>query len=182
MTTVESAKRMKTKENDEANRKVCYNGYKIPSFGRVTASIELGEWTIKTTSLIVVDDRRANILGRNLLPLIGVQLQQQPGGKSVNTGKSDDINCSDEKTTNWVKSTYPRLCTRIGRAWNHMVHTTFLQEFKALQQKGRRIPIQNQEKVEQEIRSLIDKGHIIKLEKCNDQQFISPRVIAVKKD
>ena len=63
-----------------------------------------------------------------------------------------------------------------------MVHTTFLKEFKALQQKGRRIPIHIQEKVEQEIRSLIDQGHIVKLEKCSDQQFISPIVITVKKD
>ena len=63
-----------------------------------------------------------------------------------------------------------------------MVHTTFLKEFKALQQKGRRIPIHIQEKVEQEIRSLISQGHIVKLEKCSDQQFISPIAITVKKD
>ena len=36
--------------------------------------------------------------------------------------------------------------------------------------------------MEQEIRSLIDQGHIIKLEKCSDHQFISPIVIKVKKD
>ena len=63
-----------------------------------------------------------------------------------------------------------------------MVHTTFLQEFKALQEKGRRIAIHIQEKVEREIRFLIDQGHIIKLEKCSDQHFISPIVITVKKD
>ena len=130
MMTIKSAKRIKPNENDEANRMVCYNGYKIPSFGRVIAPIESGGWTIRRTSLIVVDDRRKNILGRNLLPLIGVHLQQQPAGKSVNT-ISDDINCSDAKITNWLKSTYPGLCTRIGIARNHMVHTTFLQEFKA---------------------------------------------------
>ena len=146
---------------------VCYNGYKIPLLGRIITPIESGGWTTKTTSLIVVDDRRAKILGRNLLPLIGIQLQQQPAGKSVNT-ISDDINGSDAKITNWVNSTYPRLCTGIGRARNHMVHTTFLQEFKALQKKGRRIPIHIQEKVVQEIRSLIDQGHIIKLEKFSD--------------
>ena len=101
---------------------VCYNGYKILSFGRIIAPIESGGWTIKTFSLIVVDDRSANILGRNLLPLIGIQLQQQPAGKSVNT-ISDDINGSNAKITNWVKTTYPGLCTRIGRARNHMVHT-----------------------------------------------------------
>ena len=62
-----------------------------------------------------------------------------------------------------------------------MVHTKFLNEFKALQQKGRRNPIHIQEKVEQEIRSLIDLGLIVKLEKSSDQQFISPIVHTVKK-
>ena len=63
-----------------------------------------------------------------------------------------------------------------------MVHTKFLSEYKTLQQRGRRIPIHIQEKVEHEIRSSIDQSHIIRLEKCSDQQFISPIVITVKKD
>ena len=54
-----------------------------------------------------------------------------------------------------------------------MVHTQFLKEFKALQQRGRRVPIHIQEKVENEIRSIIDQGHIIRLEKCSDEQFIT---------
>ena len=126
---------------------VCYNGYKIPSFGRVITPIESGGWTLDTTSLIVVDDKRSNILGRNILPQIGIQLKQTPAGKSI-IAISEDTNCSDQKITNWVKTSYPGLCTRIGRSRNHMVHTTFLKEFKALQQKGRRIPIHIQEKVD----------------------------------
>ena len=160
---------------------VFYNGYKIPSFGRVITPIESGGWTVNTISLIVVDDKRANIFGRNILPLKGIQLKQTPAGKSINA-ISEDHKCADQKLTNWVKTTYPGLCTRIGRSRSHMVHTTFLKEFKALQQKGRRTPLHIQEKVEQEIRSLIDQGHIVKLEKCSDQQFISPIVITVKKD
>ena len=130
ISTVNSARRVQTNENNEANRMVCYNGYKIQSFGRVVAPIESGGWNLDTTSLI---------------PQIGIQLLQKPAGKSINA-ISEDTNCSDPKTTNWVKSTYPGLCTRIGRARNHMVHTTFLNEFKALQQKDRRIPIHIQKK------------------------------------
>ena len=55
-------------------------------------------------------------------------------------------------------------------------------KFKALQQRGRRVRIQVQEKVENEIWSLIDQGPIVRLEECSDQQFISPIVITVKKD
>ena len=179
--TVPQARRMQLNQNDEANRMVCYNGYKIPAFGRLIAPIESGGWTINTAPFVVVDDKRANILGRNLLPQLGIHLQQEkPTGKSINYITKPDQ--SDTAITNWVKSTYPGLCTRIGRSKNHVVHTKFLHDFKALQQKGRRIPIHIQEKVEQELKSLIDQGHIVKLDSCSDKQFISPIVITVKKD
>ena len=180
--TVKSAVKTKLGEDDEANRMVCYNGYKIPSLGRLIAPIESGGWTIQTASFIVVDDRRANIMGRNLLPQIGIELHQER--KLI--GKSElhvnNIDSSDTQIAAWVRTTYPGLCTRIGRSKNHMVHTQFLKEFKALQQRGRSDPIHIQERVENEILSLIDQGRIIRLEKCSDKQFISPIVITVKTD
>ena len=51
-----------------------------------------------------------------------------------------------------------------------------------LKQKGRRIPVHFQERVEGELNKLMDQNHIIKLDECSDQQFISPIVITVKKD
>ena len=179
--TVTSARRIQLNQDDEANRMVCYNCYKIPTFGRLITPIESGGWTINTAPFIVVDDKRANSLGRNLLPQLGIHLhQEKPTGKSINYIADSDQ--SDTVITNWVKSTYPGLCPRIGCSKNHMVHTKFLNDFKALQQKGRRIPIHIQEKVEKEIKSLIDQGHIVKLYSCSDKQFIIPIVITVKKD
>ena len=113
------------RDDDEANKMVCYNGYKIPSLGRLTAPIESGGWKIHAASFIVVDDRRANILGRNPLPQIGIQLHQErkPAGKSVLQVNS--VENSDTQIATWVRTTYPGLCTRIGRSKNHMVHTQF---------------------------------------------------------
>ena len=51
-----------------------------------------------------------------------------------------------------------------------------------MKQKGRRIPVHLQERVEGELNKLIDQNHIIKLDECWDQQLISPIVITVKKD
>ena len=51
-----------------------------------------------------------------------------------------------------------------------------------MQQKRRRISIHLRERVEGELNKLIDQKHIIKLDKCSDQQFISPIVITLKKD
>ena len=60
--------------------------------------------------------------------------------------------------------------------------TQFNKEVEPIQQKGRRIPIHLQERVEAELNKLIDQKHIIKLDKCSDKHFISPIVITVKKD
>ena len=61
--------------------------------------------------------------------------------------------------------------------------TQFIKEFVPIQQKGRRIQIHLQERVEEELNKLIDQKDIIgnKLEKCLNRQFISPIVITVKK-
>ena len=59
--------------------------------------------------------------------------------------------------------------------------TQFIKEFVPIQQKGRRIPIHLQERVEGKL-ELIDQKHIIKLGKCLNKQFISPIVITAKKD
>ena len=75
--TVRSAFKTKLGDDDEVNWMVCYNGYKIPSLGRWSAPMESGGWTIQTALFIVVDYRRANIMGRNLLPQIGIQLHQE---------------------------------------------------------------------------------------------------------
>ena len=113
---------------------VCHNGYKIPTFDRLITPVEPGGRTINTPPSIVADNKRANILVRNFLPQLGIHLQQErPNGKSINFMAVTDQ--SDAVITNWVKSTYPGLCTRIGHSKNHMVHTKLLSDFATLQKK-----------------------------------------------
>ena len=50
------------------------------------------------------------------------------------------------------------------------------------QQKGRRIPIQLQKAVDEEIGRLLKEGHIEKINEIKDNVFIQPTVITVKKD
>ena len=54
--------------------------------------------------------------------------------------------------------------------------------FTPVQQKGRRVPLQFLEKLENELKKLIDDKQIIELDKCSDEYFISPVVITVKHD
>ena len=134
--TVKSAHKIKMGDDDEANRMVCYNGYKIPSLGRLIAPIEWGGWTIQTASFIVVDDRRPNILWRNFQPQIGIQLHQEskPFGKS--TLHVNNIDSSDAQIATWVRTTYPGLCTRIRRSKNHIVHTNFWKNSELCNNEG----------------------------------------------
>ena len=62
------------------------------------------------------------------------------------------------------------------------MRTQFNKEFIPVQQKGRRVPVHLQERVEKELNKLMDQKHIIKLDKCSDRQLISPIVITVRKD
>ena len=63
-----------------------------------------------------------------------------------------------------------------------MAKCKFLKDFQPRHQKGRRISINLQEKVNIEPNKLLDEKHIIKLSSCPDKNFISPIVVTVKKD
>ena len=64
----------------------------------------------------------------------------------------------------------------------HKVKIEFKQNAKITQQKGRRVPIQLQEAVQDEIERLLNEGHIERVSEVTDKQFIQPVVITVKKD
>ena len=56
------------------------------------------------------------------------------------------------------------------------------ENFKPIQQKGRRVALHLPDKVEAELKKLIQDKQIIRLDKCSDEHFISPVVITVKHD
>ena len=70
----------------------------------------------------------------------------------------------------------------MGKIGNDKVQADFFENLIPVQQKGRRVPISLQEKVDTEIDKLLKQGHIEKLTKCSDKYFVSPVVITVKKD
>ena len=58
----------------------------------------------------------------------------------------------------------------------------FFENLIPIQQKGKRVPITLQEKVDKEIEKFLEQGHIQKLQECSDKYFVSPIVNTVKKD
>ena len=62
-----------------------------------------------------------------------------------------------------------------------VVTTEIVESFNSKQQKGRRVPIHLQERVEQEIKEIGSAKSCKKMEKSSEMQFISPIVITVKR-
>ena len=165
---------------DTARNLACYNGETIVSKGRMIVTIESGGWKIGAAPFIIVDNQKANIIGRNILPQIGIRIiQEKPKhGNVVNIREQEQSNPEFKK---WVKDNYPQLCIRVGKSNNQLMRTQFKKELITVQQKGRRVPVHLQERVEKEFNKLMDQKHIIKLDKYSDRQFISSIVITVEK-
>ena len=81
-----------------------------------------------------------------------------------------------------IANQFPQLVSRIGRSKAHIVNTKFHKQFQPKHQKGRRVPINLQDRVNTRIKKLIQEGHIEKLNNCSDQNFISPIFITVEGD
>ena len=85
------------------------------------------------------------------------------------------------ETKQFVKE-FPKLFERRGKVTNHKVKINFKSDSKICQQKGRRVSIQLQKAVDEEIGRFLKEGHIEKINEIKDDVFIQPTVITVKKD
>ena len=75
-----------------------------------------------------------------------------------------------------------KLFKRKGHVQNYEIKDLMKDDVRITQQKGRRIPLQLQNKVDNEIEMLLKEGHTEKFDKIQDDMFILPTVITVKKD
>ena len=62
---------------DTARILACYNGKTITARGRFIVTVESGGWKIQAAPFIIVDDQKANFIGRNILPQIRIKLIQE---------------------------------------------------------------------------------------------------------
>ena len=144
----------------------------------IQAPIASNGWRLEEAEFVVVRDGLKPLVGRDLFDALGISVTQIPKheGSMVNTITSQ----CPFKTR--IAQQFPQLITRIGRSKIHNVKSKFHQNFQPKHQKGRRVPINLQERVNNEIKKLLVEGHIEKLNNCSDQYFISPIVITVKRD
>ena len=77
---------------------------------------------------------------------------------------------------------YKGLFNRVGKLPLDRKVTHFHSPFKPIQTKGRRLPLHLLDSVKVELNRMEKKGHIVKLSKSDEDAFISPKVITLKKD
>ena len=120
-------------------------------------------------------DGRRSLLGRDLFPALGISNQQSNSPRTVNQLEE---HCPIKKQ---FATNFPDLIYTIVKSKLHTVRSKFHKNYTPTHPKGCRVPINLLNKVSDELKKLSDQGHIEKLQKCSDKNFISPIVITVKK-
>ena len=171
-------------EEDNAFRD--YGNNPLQMIGTMAVTIQSNGWKIQAR-IKVIGGNRPSIIGRDLMPQLGLQLvQQTPGDQimSIGEGSHDALEPEGELDSwqTYFSKQFSNLFSRVGKIRNYKVAAEFFENLTPVQQKGRRVPISLQEKVDAEIDKLLKQGHIEKLPECSDKYFVSPIVITVKKD
>ena len=145
-----------------------YNNNRIHILGKVAVTIALNGWAAPAQKSVISGNHHS-VLGRDLTDTIGLELVQRRKVMGITgEGSSQEEEEYNELQTDFCKL-YPNLFTRLGKIRNANVRTEFFENLKPIQQKGRRVPISLQDKVDKEIDRLIKEGHITKLQECSDK-------------
>ena len=107
-------------------------------------------------------------MGLDLQGQVGIVTTQKPAPKELT--RFDVLMC--EQSEGWKEKFFTKfknLFERQGISKNHILSSKFKYPLCPIQEKGRRIPIHIQNKVEKEIEKLLTEGHITKLDKKTTQ-------------
>ena len=141
---------------------------------RVIKTCVCNDWVATDVNVTVVEDGHRPIIGRDLFSQLGLSLTQTKQVSNV-----DQYQCLIKKQ---IAFDFPCLILRIGISLKQSVKSMFHKDFTPTLQKGRRVPINLQPLVNEELQKELAEKHIINLNRCSLKNFISPIVITVKRD
>ena len=150
------------------------NDNRIRFEGKTTAKVEING-TRKELELLVTTKKTNPLLGLDWMKKLGITLE-------TGTTVSQIHRIKEDTDVTKLKTKFKKLFNE-----NHTVNgleakIQLKENAKLIQQKGRPIPIHLQQSVEKEIEKLIKQGHIEKANNIDENCFVSPAVITVKKD
>ena len=168
---------------------VDYNRRPLNLLGFTTVDVKVGKKEIKKARVVITRDGKKSLIGRDWLTSLNFRVADTNNmseyNNSMNTinsnkNKIEKIEISPELKR--IKQKFPKIFSRQGNIVGHTIQKEFKEGAIATQQKGRRVPLQLQKAVDEEINNLIKAGHIERVDKISDEMFIQPVVITVKKD
>ena len=163
----------------EGERYVDFNGKPLKLLGNVFCELQVNDSYIKKARILIARSGSKSIIGREWLTTLRYKLQPQKAELEVNSiEKKSELSVE----TKQLVAEFPELFKRQGKVNNYKNKINLKSEAEVSQQKGRRIPIQLQKAVDEEISRLLKEGHIEKIDEIKDDVFIQPTVITVKKD
>ena len=172
----------------EKRRKGLYCGFTddtIKILGKIIVRTQSNGWICEETPFFITGGHKRNILGNDNLPKLGIEVTQRKCPQPIcmvnqPTLESEYKNVPSLSDKNFNE--FKELFTTVGKIPNDRKVTHFLSPFKPVQSKGRRVPLHLLAGVNEELKRREREGHIIKLEKCDEDRFISLIVINRKKD
>ena len=149
-------------------------------------SVQVEKTRMSKARVLVAKKGSKSIVGRDWLTALKYNIEQPiaKGENSVNSifCESAEPEIKLDPDAQHIVEEFPNLFKRRGRVNNYMIKIKMKDGTRVTQQKGRRIPIQLQEQVDQEIKNLLEQGHIEKVNNIKEDVFIQTVVITVKKD
>ena len=157
----------------------------INILGKIIVRTQSNGWISEETPFFITGGHERNILGNDNLPKLGIEISQRKCPQPIcmisqPTLESEYKNLPSLSDN--IFNEFKDLFTRVGKIPNDRKVTHFHTPFKPIQSKGRRVQFHLLAAVNDELKRMEKEGHIIKLEKCDEDCFISPIVITRKKD
>ena len=165
---------------------VDFNKRKLQLLGYIFCYLEVGNSKLNKARILIADKGAKSLIGRDWLNAFNykfVSPTKSEGNKAIYTIKQNvkqpneqnnpkDSSHIDNHNENInLQNQFSSLFTRQGQIRDHTVKIEFKSEAKITQQKGRRVPIQLQDAVQEEIERLLNEGHIEKVTDVTDKRI-----------
>ena len=160
---------------------VDYNKQPIRLLGSIQNPISSGGWRVDNAQFLISENRTRNLLGLDLQEQLGV-VSTQMKAESVQSLENSSLDPISDYWSSFFVRKYAHGFSRLGRSKHHKVYSNFKFPLVPRQFKGRKVPIHIQDRVANEIKLLMEQGHIERLDKCTTDFFIAPIVLTAKKD
>ena len=108
------------------------------------APIESNGWRIENAEFVVVKDGLKPLIGRDLFEALEISITQT---LTSNEGSMVNTITTQCPLKTRIADQFPQLISRIGRSKIHIVKSKFNKNFRPKHQKGRRVPINLQDRV-----------------------------------